>query len=81
MDSDTAYPDVEGFDIKPIETQLDSKEFRINIRNESEFEQWKNAFCENIIYFQHNTNNKRFTESIIPPTAQMSAWDTRKEGV
>ena len=46
MDSDATYPDVEGFEIKPINTHLNSKVFRINIQNESDFQNWKNAFCE-----------------------------------
>ena len=41
MDSDATYPDVEGFETKPINTQLDSKVFRINIQNESDFQNWK----------------------------------------
>ena len=46
MESVCEYPDVDGFQIIAIKSQLDLQEFHINIKNESDFEKWKHGFCE-----------------------------------
>ena len=41
-----SFPDIEGFQIIPIKAEEEKQVFRVNIFNDEDFQQWKQAFCE-----------------------------------